>query len=259
MRWRRLIEWIDVTKAVVFTACLFLVESILFRASYYDQNRDQGYLDLLVSYEPLHIALHLFAISVSAALTAAFVACALASPWPFRVAYIAVFSAAAANEYSFQSLFDRFSDVTNVEPFLLITNLETQVDALVLYFSWIAVLPSLAFVLLLVVSKPNRTTLGWKALLLVLAASLGFYAAIARYKVLYAHDLKYPVISVQASARTAGDYLASVTFLPEIERDTVPPVAHAADGYKNVVFIVDESIRGDHLSLNGYQRDTTGS
>ncbi len=244
-------------KATVFTTLLFVAELILFRASYYDQNRDQGYLDLLVTYEPLHIALHVFAIAVSSALTAAFVCCALASRWRVRVAYLTVFTAATALEYSFQSTFDRFSDVTNVEPFLLITNLETQLDALALYFSWTAVLPSLTFALLLLISKPSRPGLGWKTLPLVLAVTLGFYVAIARYKVLYAHGLKYPVISAQAMARTTGDYLASITFLPEIERDVVAPVARASGAYRNVVFIVDESIRGDHLSLNGYERDTT--
>jgi len=241
----------------MFAALLLVAELVLFRASYYDPNRDQNYFEILLTYEPQHIALHIFAIVASTALTAFFVGAALASPWRVRMAYFVVFAAATAVEYSVQSLFDRFSDVTDVGPFLLITSLETQLDAIVLYISWTAVLPSAAFALLLLSSKPQRPALGWQALPVVLAITLGFHVAIARYKVLQASHQKYPAIAAQALARTAGDYLASITILPAIERDAVAPAPRAGGASKNVVFIVDESIRGDHLSLNGYERETT--
>jgi lipid A ethanolaminephosphotransferase len=40
-------------------------------------------------------------------------------------------------------------------------------------------------------------------------------------------------------------------------REELEPIAASDPPAKNVIFVIDESIRGDHLSLNGYHRRTT--
>ena len=213
-------------KATLFTALLFLAELMLF-PPFCDQNRDQCYGELLVTYEPLHVALHVFAILASFALTAALVCCALASAWGLRVAYVALFAAATALEYSvpvrLPSVFGchghralsaphQFRDTDGGLRALFQLDRRRSVPGA-------CRIPGLA--------KPRRPGLGWKALPMMLAVTLAFYVAMSRYRVLYAHTLKYPVISVQAAARTTGDYLASVTILPEIERDVIATVPQA--------------------------------
>ncbi|MBL8187744.1 MAG: sulfatase-like hydrolase/transferase [Acidobacteria bacterium] len=91
----------------------------------------------------------------------------------------------------------------------------------------------------------------------VFIAVFGFYLLVAQQKVLYKNYVKYPVVSFNAFFRTLGDYTKIAASTRDKTRETVEIVPTAHRPTNNIIFVIDESVRGDHLSLNGYFRKTT--
>jgi glucan phosphoethanolaminetransferase (alkaline phosphatase superfamily) len=242
-------------RAALFAAILFAVELAMFRASYYDQNSDMTYLALLGTYEPAHRALHLLAITGSLTLFATFAYVAMRSAPLARTLSVVVFGAGVWLEYGYQGTLQRFSDVADIQPFLLITDLDTKLSAITLYSNAAALLPVAAFAALIWTARPSVRA-GAGALLATAVVTVAVHAGASRYVELQAHHQPYPLVAAQATIRTTASHLMATSLLRPEPRVPVPTIAGTRPA-NNVVLIVDESVRGDHLSVNGYGRSTT--
>ena len=197
-------------------------------------------------------------VGLSFASTAAYVWASLTATPRTRWAYLAVFAAIVALQYGYWSA---WQDLVTADDLILAiwgTNVVQKRTMVLIYASWLAIVPCAAYALLLAV-VPSRRRTGWKVLAGMLAALVvvnapTLYPVRAGTLPLYA---LYPTTSINGFFRA----LAEVGWRWRIalrggDREPVDHQAPAAPS-NNVVLIVDESLRGDHLSLNGYPRATT--
>ncbi len=100
------------------------------------------------------------------------------------------------------------------------------------------------------VSRPIKIRFSaWKSALL----SLSFPAMLVIFGV-----TEFSVISFPVPFRVMGLFLLHGVVQPYTgSRDTLEAAPSGPSYRKHIVLIVDESIRGDHLWINGYPRDTT--
>jgi glucan phosphoethanolaminetransferase (alkaline phosphatase superfamily) len=236
--------------ALWFTAGLLLFEALCLHVGYRDLRA------LRLSSGNLRLLEAISASLASTGLVFLFVLASFTTSRLLRIAYFAVFCLTSAVEYGYQYAFGRFSEVPDYEVALVAINRHILTGAVSTYLNPLFVIPCVVYgLLLLTVDEPSgkrrRSLRGDTlvavgvitafALLLTLAASWGVY--------------RYPLLSTAASFRT----LASVSRLMSIDPGPREAVSYAASAqpHNNVIFIIDESLRGDHLSLNGYARETT--
>lgn len=242
----------------VLAVGLFSLEIFLFQRSYYSQSNGNSYLNEWARHSLLwEMFFHIFVVSVSLVLFGAFTYWTLISRFSYRVLYFLVFAISVFTEYSCQRSLSRFSDAEDIKMFLLATNLETQTDALKMFLNWLGILPCAAFALCLILFRVPKRSAGWKGMVVVFIAVFAFYLLVAQQKVLYKNYVKYPVVSFNAFFRTLGDYTKIAASTRDKTRETVESVPTAHRPTDNIIFVIDESVRGDHLSLNGYFRKTT--
>jgi len=179
------------------------------------------------------------------------------SSWQYKIIYFLIFTLAVIHEYGYQNAYGRFSEETDVTLALFTTNAQ-KLNAITTYFNPLAIIPCAAFLFMLVTVKPKITPHGLKSFLAVLFL-FTFSFTFNRHVNPNGFNNQFPTVSFEAFSRTGIRYLLFRTFSYRGERDK-PERPLLPDSYKpnnNIVFIVDESIRGDHLCLNGYARPTT--
>ncbi len=185
-----------------------------------------------------------------------------AARWPYKVVGAMAFAFALFVEYGYQKALGRLSDKIDIETAIASTA-DQQTAAVMMYLSLWAVIPLVLLLACLVLIRAKKPS-GMRDLLLTLAPVVLVFAVFPLII-----DQKYPTLAANAFLRTNIDFLISgpvsqgkwggrATGIDvrrrEVARPTLP------DGYRptnNVVVIVDESIMGDHFSLNGYGRQTT--
>lgn len=185
---------------------------------------------------------------------------AFASSYFARAFYLLVFAFTCAVEYSIFGAFNRFTRLVDVATAMLGVDVRLGTEAVMMYFNWMAVVPVAAFVGVLMLTKKTRSR-GIGTFALVIAAFVGFFF-VTTY---FTKNLFYAG-SLANSFRTAvsfpvGWYVGTVDGPAEglvygTPRDAVTYQA-SEPPRNNIVFIVDESIRGDRLSLNGHKVPTT--
>lgn len=193
-------------------------------------------------------------------LSGIFVFVALISPYRYRIVYFLLFCLSVWVEYGYQEAFYRFSNSEDAANALFAADSRIIFNAVPYYFDNVAFLPCLAFALLLIFIKPLREK-GLKNLLIVLLLFVGFYSTSA-----YVSTDVFPSASFNAFYRTVVGfpikwYFGSLNQPALIAYYNTPrqKIEFRAQlkPANNIVFIVDESMRGDHLSINGYARRTT--
>jgi glucan phosphoethanolaminetransferase (alkaline phosphatase superfamily) len=105
--------------------------------------------------------------------------------------------------------------------------------------------------------KPARP-FGWKMLVGLCVASAVFFVHLSMVKNnLFGRE--FPNNSFVTFLGSLSDFTVQTPFvrLGPVVRSPVPAVANVSPPTNNVIIIFDESIRADHLSLNGYERETT--
>jgi glucan phosphoethanolaminetransferase (alkaline phosphatase superfamily) len=186
-----------------------------------------------------------------------FVQAAIASRWPFRIAYILVFGFATMVEYSYQNALDRFTNYYDVFGALSATG-EQQTDAVGAFVSYISLVPTIALAILAISTKPREKLFGWKMLIGLMIFSSLFLLHVSTIKNSF-FEREFPNNSVITFAATLSD-LAIHSPIQQTGSNKRPPVTAppaAGNPTNNIILIFDESIRSDHLSLNGYDRQTT--
>ena len=185
---------------------------------------------------------------------------AIKSTVPFRSIYFLIFSALFICEYAFVRALNSFSSFQFAEVAWFTGDPGFVLDAARLYFNFLSLVPILAFALLLIVTH-NAVVLRLRTHLAVTLAIVVFFAGSA-----YFSSNTYFTISPAAGLRTIASfpvtwYLGGVDTAPQNKfyrspREPVPYRSQTAPA-NNIVFVVDESVRPDYLSINGFTEQTT--
>ena len=197
---------------------------------------------------------------VSIALTGFFFWAAFASPYKYRIFYFTLFCLAVFTEYGYQNAFGRFTVFEDAENAFVAADAQIKMNAVGMYFDFWAIVPCLIFLVLLFFIKPTLKK-GSTVLAISLLLFVGFFSLTSYFT----HN-SFLTVSPAAFFRTALDfpvnwYAGSIYQAPRriFYNEPRQEIAFqsAQTPTNNVVFIVDESVRGDHLSLNNYARQTT--
>jgi glucan phosphoethanolaminetransferase (alkaline phosphatase superfamily) len=231
---------ISVLVAALFLAALTVWEVLRFKLPYraYLTRRREGTGSRLPADLAKILAGFLFAYL--------FLAVSLVSSPGLRLVYWFLFALAITVEHGYARALGHF---TNTTDFLAIVHVDagTRSDAIRGYIYPLMFLPSLVYAVLLAVLRGESAGyLTWS--LLVLLYGVGLFVLLG----LLARDEDFPTPGLSAFYR-------SLLFF--VTRKAPPPrqpvsLTHRDTG-PNIIFIVDESIRSDHLSVNGYARETT--
>lgn len=197
-------------------------------------------------------------ITASLGLVIIYVWGSLRSSMSARIGYWCIFTGVIALEYAYLNVMGAFLGLADVD--LIVAAPNYWAGAIRLFWDWKALIPAGGYALLLaftpVPSKPRGP--------LMLAASLGllvgFHAAI------YPFSLgRFPTPALSAFFRTTTSAVLTQVVVPayrsfagraQSTREAVRFRASAAP-QRNIVLIIDESVRADHLGINGYTRATT--
>jgi glucan phosphoethanolaminetransferase (alkaline phosphatase superfamily) len=174
---------------------------------------------------------------------------ALGSSLVFRLFYIFLFTLSTFVQYGFGRGLGRFISTTDLQ-IVSATPIDIWKGAATLYLDRHFIFPVTVFLLLALTSGQKETwkkSLTYFTGLFVLTILLGLSR-------LFIDSTLVLGTSLSSYYQTTAQY-AVETLLPRqrenlhIETNSLPQ--------KNIVLIIDESIRGDHLSINGYKRETT--
>jgi hypothetical protein len=91
---------------------------------------------------------------LSVGLSAFFFWSSFASAYKFRLIYFLIFCLAVFWEYSYQNAFQRFSNLEDMENAVIAADFFIRMNAVSLYFSWLALIPCLVYAVLLFLPKP---------------------------------------------------------------------------------------------------------
>jgi glucan phosphoethanolaminetransferase (alkaline phosphatase superfamily) len=235
--------------------CLGAFEAAIFQLDY------QGYLERALTQGQGYGGsvggmFALIPLGGSLLLTLAFFWFSLRSSRNVRWVYFAIFCVACLCEYGYQGAYHRFSSPEDFVMIALFASPTLYKDTLLGWLNWTALAPIAVYGATLAVAhktQPGSARLG--RLLVLLGLIGGFYSA------MFQLWLSNPQGSLPMPSTSS--FFRTVTSLPwKISQSYYgprDPIRYRADqaARRNIIFIVDESVRGDHLSLNGYARPTT--
>lgn len=204
----------------------------------------------------------LIGVTALMAAQALFFYASLLAGWRWRLLYFALFTIATFVEFGFYRATGAFAGASDLVAAARDTRLWTTVGLHAI--DWRAVWPAAAYGLALVATRPtpgHRPARAAAGVLLVFVALHSTYAiaGYARKDVEVAFgEYSPPMLSAQSFARSVvfagwGTVEAWLRYEPRravARLSTETPRRH-------VVLVVDESVRADHLSVNGYARATT--
>jgi glucan phosphoethanolaminetransferase (alkaline phosphatase superfamily) len=172
---------------------------------------------------------------------------ALKSSKPVRIFLSIFFGLSIFIEYGYFHTFHRFMTIVDfwtamLSPWTLWT------EAIHMYFDWHAIMLTVFFILGVSINWKKSITNNFPLLILIV----------------------FTVASVVIQAKlpfdpsTGGSLIKFIQLIEKITpvgqsdavREEVPSIHHEPPK-NNLVLVIDESLRGDHLSINGYQRQTT--
>lgn len=187
-----------------------------------------------------------------------FVYLSLISVRALKAFYFLCFSLFSFYEFTYQDLFGRFSTIQDLT-LAFITTSTQSVDAIVSYTSFTALIPCAAYLTLLLLVN-SAQCLSTKRSLLAVAAfivvTFGFNLAMWKFAPRF-YFYESITNSFGAGNRTLFGYAFAKILYTKTKRESVENPGSETKPLNNIVLVLDESVRGDHLSLNGYERPTT--
>lgn len=239
-----------------FTLGLIILEYFFFPYYY----REFYYLDNLRNGNYLNVLKTSVLGSANFFVAAFFIAASLLSPYRYRILYFVLFCIAVLPEYGYQRAFNRFTTLEDIGNVFFAADMRIMFSSIGEYFVLLGIIPCVLYAALLFVIKPLLKD-GLKIFLSVILLFSGFFLFTA-----YFSTNAFPSVSFNAFYRTVFNfpvswYFGSIhqpafsVFYQTPRKEITFRAQHLPNN--NIVFIVDESMRGDHLSLNGYSRPTT--
>lgn len=234
-----------------YTSAFLVWETIVFKFRFIE------YFESIKLNYGLKNALFLyFLIFLTLVLLVSYIYTTLISPLVVRVVLIALFSFIIFLQYGYFNALGHFATSVDMEVALFMSNLEHKKGAILANLDWLALVPCLALILINFFYK-KKDTFGKKFLFLFppLLLIVLFYISSL---ILKPNIPIYPLTSFTNFTNELIQ-IPPVWFIDykgvrqEIEKPSNTP--ETPDN--NVVLVVDESISSVHLSVYGYQRDTT--
>ena len=175
------------------------------------------------------------------------------SSWGVRCVSFTIFTIAVFIEYGYAMAYGRFIEITDIKIAMGAT-LENYHDAILSYFNWLSLISVAAYALLLLTTS-NAKRVGFRSFSIVVSVMLLVIMVGLRHSL-----VDPPALSITSFFRAAIIFPSTIDW-PWIlkfaaHRDTLSFHASILP-QNNIVLIIDESYRSDHLSINGYKRDTT--
>lgn len=231
--------------AFVFALVLTMTEAFFFSQNYADFFR-------AVSFRTFDGARSVVFVGFGFAALFFFVRSMLVSRFRWQCVYFAWFVLALSVEYGFHGALGRFSLPTDAENAFYASDSTDKFGAVTLFFNWSVIVPAILFRSLFSLTAENAVRGAGLFFFNLLVLLIGF-ALLA--------DFYRPPLPGNAFAAhfnnlaTSALYYGETKFASRQRRPVEQIEAAAPRG--NIVFIVDESVRADHLSVNGYARKTT--
>lgn len=170
-----------------------------------------------------------------------------------RAVVLFVFLLSAITEYSYVYVMGRFSIIQDYEIGMTAVNPELIGNAILSYRQSLLASLGVSAALLagMIFTRRMRKPGGWRRLSAVLALTLAFYVGLSSFC-----RGTFTTVSAAAGLRTLT--FTSLKLLTSYNGPRISlPRELTTTPQNNIIFVVDESIRCDRLSLNGYDRETT--
>lgn len=243
--------------AFVFVLFLFVFECYVIQVDY-----SGPFAYLFDTESTFFFVLTVISLLISLWLFFRFVAFALSAAWYYKVICFLIFALSIFAEYGYQKALGRFSEKFDIET-AIATTMEQKIDSVSMYVSYSAIIPCIVLLAMLIFLRSEKTR-GTKSFVFVNFLLLISFAVFS-----FLSPEKFPTLSTNAFYRTNVEFLlfgpvASGKWASELTGISVhrrpvpkPPLPENYRPNNNVIIVIDESVRGDHLSLNGYGRETT--
>lgn len=251
-------------KWLAFCFLIFLVyfESYILNVSYSDYfiylYDNEDFIWSLIIVACLIFSLYLFF---------RFIVLAFSASHFYKLIFFILFILSTFVEYGYQKALGRFTESFDIES-AVATNSEQRIASLFLYLNYAALIPCVIFFALLLITRKIGKPYKKRNFLTTAALSVAFFYFLSVSGDFF-FERKFPTVSLNAFYQTNFDFLiwgplangkwaSSVTGKEMARRQVTKPVSD--ENFRpqnNIVIVIDESVRGDHLSLNGYHRKTT--
>ena len=232
------------TGALLFVTLFYVFEEWLFHSP-----QGNFYQILMTFRPPDEVRIGVLSGMASFVFLFLFVWAALSSSRGPQIIYVILFTVASVVQYGFWKAVQRFMSSADLH-IAAATPLSTWKGAGSLFFDWRFILPVIAFIVLLAVWGGSQP---WKASLAKLGGIL-FVLITLSYAETFTNKNLNLGASLPSFYQTITRYLLD-NMLPS-QRETIQYHSPTTP-QNNIVLVIDESIRGDHLSINGYTRETT--
>lgn len=250
-KFSKLVDWKVFGISSVFAAFIFIFEIYFFKTDYIFYNFEflttgnWRFITFCVFYQLFALFIFVWLIYVS-----------LLSSRRFRIVYLVFFTIAVLHEYSYYKCYSRFSDLTDF--YIAYASTWTQTfNAIFSYWSWLSLVPVIIYTIFLLIIKNKECLFGYKTFFLILVIFVGFYTSVFYFKPKFFVPIDFPSVAVANFSRSVVGYYSSVLLENGRKRNPIELPSKYELPQNNIVLVIDESVRGDHLSLNGYQRSTT--
>jgi glucan phosphoethanolaminetransferase (alkaline phosphatase superfamily) len=229
--------------SVFFTTILMVYESLRFTLGYVSY-----FTNLHKEFGIRRMIMGILGVSATILFVYFFVAVSLLSTRPWQMTYFFIFCFAIFVEYSSMKGYGRFTVSTDYLR-AYYSDVAIWADSIKNYFNFSS-LPIVGGYGLLLFLSQSTVGQGRQLFFVTITFLVSINLLLARY----VKDGTFPTLSLSAFFRT-------LFLLPRLKKNMLPrqPLNFVSDQKpdNNIVLIVDESIRADHLSLNSYQRPTT--
>ncbi len=230
--------------SVLFVVLLYLFEEWLF-------DSPQGrFFQLAAAFFPQPDKLTVLLSTVgSLALCYFFAWAALGSSRGFQALYTFLFAISSLVQYGYWKAVERFMVIADLK-IVAATPMADWQGAGALFFDWHFILPVVGFIFLLFLFserqslKPSFVKFG----------SLFLFIILLNFSYTFTNKTLNQGVSLSSFYQTITRFTID-NMLPS-KREMVG-FQHPGMPQNNIVLVIDESIRGDHLGINGYRRETT--
>jgi glucan phosphoethanolaminetransferase (alkaline phosphatase superfamily) len=209
--------------------------------------------------DPIYLVIGLFYVVAALYLSFLFVLITLASKWLYKPIYLFLFALVTFFEYGYSNALGRFTNFYDLISAFSATR-EQTLDSVYTYISFSALVPCLVLILLCIFIKKARPQFGPVYSVLLFLSLLLFYLHFSYVNQIF-FGYQFVSNSFGSFCQTTADFMLinPVAAITGQKREVVDFSAPAPDFHpdNNIIFVFDESVRGDHLSLNGYGRPTT--
>ncbi len=205
--------------------------------------------------------LFLLSLSITAfCLFLSFVYASFAVPYKYRIIFFIIFSLLIITEYGYYVAFEQFFRFQDIEIAIYAKNADIFTNAISKYFNYLAIFPIVVYGILLLKLQEVYKHI-WTPLFAVIILFVTFFFATTYFtkNTFYLHSfnhgistlVSFPVIwyvgTINDTAKNSHYYVSRT----QVESQSPKKPKN------NVVFIIDESVRSDYLSINGYGVSTT--